>query len=206
MKKQTLLITMLGFALIINGCGKKEEKETKQPEATPAKQTIKQTATETAKVTKAVAKQTEQAVKQQFVSMGIAPDFELPKLDGSPVKLSDMKGKIVIIDFWATWCPPCRQMIPELKKVYNEYNNKGVEILAISLDEGGTQAVQSFVESANINYTVLLGSRDVSKKFGQVNAIPTSFIVDREGNIRDKHIGFRDAEDMEAVIKSLLGS
>ena len=200
MKKQALLITILGFALIINGCGKKEETSSNEQQATPAKQTAEQAA----KVTKAVAKTTEDTLKKQFVSMGIAPDFELPKLDGTPVKLSDMKGKIVILDFWATWCPPCRQMIPELKKIHNEYKNKGVEILAVSLDEGGTQAVQSFVESANIDYPVLLGSREVSKKFGQVNAIPTSFIIDREGNIRDKHIGYRDAEDMEAIIKSLI--
>lgn len=201
MKKQTLFTTILGFALIINGCGKKEEP--KQQQVTPVKQT--QAQTDTNKVTKAVAtQQTKQAIKKQFVSMGIAPDFELPKLDGTPVKLSSMKGKIVILDFWATWCPPCRKMIPELTKIYNNYKSKGVEILAVSLDEGGTQTVQSFVDNANIAYTVLLGSREVSRKFGQINAIPTSFIIDREGNIRDKHIGYRNAKDMETVIKGLL--
>ena len=160
-----------------------------------------------AKVQQAVAKTPvvpQKSSASKFVSMGIAPSFELPNLDGNLVQSTDLEGKVVIVDFWATWCPPCRQMIPELKKVYDKFKGRNVEILAISLDEGGAETVKEFVEKSAINYTVLLGDREISKKFGQINAIPTSFIIDKQGNIRDKHIGFRNAEDMERIVKELL--
>ena len=198
MYRKLTLVVIVSMGLLVYGCGKKEE----QP-----KEAASQAKSSAAKVQQTVAKTPavpQQATASKFVSMGIAPSFELPKLDGNLLKSSDLEGKVVIVDFWATWCPPCRQMIPELKKVHNKYKNSNFEIVAISLDEGGAEAVKKFVSDSDIDYTVLLGDRDVTKKFGQINAIPTSFIIDKQGNIRDKHIGFRNAEDMENIVKALL--
>ncbi len=197
-RKLTLVVVMVSMGLLVYGCGKKEE----QP-----KEAASQAKSGEAKVQQAVSKTPavpQQSAASKFVSMGIAPSFELPNLDGQLVKSTDLEGKVIIVDFWATWCPPCRQMIPELKKVYSKYKNQNVEILAISLDEGGAEAVKKFVSETGIDYTVLLADRDITKKFGQINAIPTSFIIDKQGNIRDKHIGFRNADDMENIVKALL--
>lgn len=202
MRRFVIVMVAVSFGLYVVGCGKKEEQKAEKPAVTTAQQTEKK-----AKVEETVAKTPtipETKPDQKFISMGIAPDFELPNLEGTLVKSNEMEGKVVLVDFWATWCPPCRQMIPELKQLYDKYKDRGFEILAISLDEGGAETVKNFVQNLNIDYPVLLGDRDITRKFGQINAIPTSFIIDKEGNIRDKHIGFRTADDMEQVIKDLL--
>ncbi|MDX9702841.1 MAG: TlpA disulfide reductase family protein [Candidatus Auribacterota bacterium] len=200
MNRNLTVIVLVSIGLLVYGCGKKEEKppEAKVTTAQPAKEAKLQ---ETGSKTPAIP---QMPSGTKFVSMGIAPSFELPNLEGNLLRSSDLEGKVYIVDFWATWCPPCRKMVPELKKVYDKYKGSNFEIIAISLDEGGADTVKSFVESTGINYTILLADKDITKKFGQINAIPTSFIIDKQGNIRDKHIGFRSAEDMENIIKELL--
>jgi thiol-disulfide isomerase/thioredoxin len=110
------------------------------------------------------------------------------------VKLSDYKGKVVILDFWATWCPPCRKGIPDLVELKNEFKNKGVEIIGISLDAlthgGQTQKdVVPFMKSNSINYPIVKGTDKVIMDFGGINSIPTSFVIDKEGYIISSYIG-----------------
>ncbi len=200
MKKTILLATIIASTLIINGCGKKEDTPKPIKNLKSDTKSISKTNPKTTKIVKKVAKE----VKKEYKSIGLAPDFELTALDGSTIKLSSLKGKVVLLDFWATWCPPCRKMIPELKKVYSKYKNKGVEIIGISMDEGSLSTIKSFVDNTGINYPIVRGDHALSKAYGYINAIPTSFIIDKAGVIRNKHTGFQSAQDMETIINDLL--
>jgi thiol-disulfide isomerase/thioredoxin len=133
-----------------------------------------------------------------------APDFILYTLDGEKVRLSDYLGKIVILDFWATWCAPCRRGIPDLISIQNEYKDDLV-VIGISLDQPATQdELAPFIESYGINYPVVLGNIEVSVAYGNIQAIPTSFIIDQEGNIVNKHIGLVPKSILTEEINSLL--
>lgn len=133
-----------------------------------------------------------------------APEFSLSDIKGGEKKLSDFQGKVLIIDFWATWCPPCRQEIPHFISLYDQYKSKGLEIIGISLDQNGVKTVSEFIAKNKINYTVLMGNEKVNDLYGGIAAIPTTFIVDREGNIKAKYIGYTDKEVFENKIKGLL--
>ena len=133
-----------------------------------------------------------------------APDFTLYTLDGKEVKLSDYLGKVVILDFWATWCAPCRKGIPDLISIQNEYKDELV-VIGISLDQHSTQdELVPFINSYGINYPVVLGNVEVSAAYGDIQAIPTSFIIDQEGNIINKHIGLVPKSTLAEEINSLL--
>ncbi|MDP2911458.1 MAG: TlpA disulfide reductase family protein, partial [Candidatus Omnitrophota bacterium] len=106
----------------------------------------------------------------------IAPEFTLKDIGGAEIKLSDFKDKVVIIDFWATWCPPCKAEIPHFIDLYSQYKDQGLEIIGISLDFNGEKILPAFVSKNNINYTILLGGEEVSDLYGGIAAIPTTFI------------------------------
>ena len=146
-------------------------------------------------------------VDQQLqASMGDdkAPAFSLKSTDNKDISLADYKGKVIIIDFWATWCPPCRKGIPDLIAIQNEFKDD-VVIIGISLDRDTKNDVVPFVKNYGINYPVVFGNEDVANKFGGIQAIPTSFIIDKKGNIVDKHVGLVDKSVYTDKIKSLLG-
>ena len=123
-----------------------------------------------------------------------APDFNLPDMNDKPVRLSDYRGKVVILDFWATWCPPCRKGIPDFNVLYSTYRGKGLEILGIAVDEGGKDSVQQGMQkhAITIGYPILIGTAEVQKSYGGIEAIPTTFILDKEGNIVAKYVGLQD--------------
>ena len=140
-----------------------------------------------------------------------APNFTLQNLKGEEVSLSDYEGNVLIIDFWATWCPPCRMEIPHFNELYTEYKDQGLEVLGISLDRGGMEVVKKFMADTEINYTVLMGNNSISGDFQQFvkpderNAIPFTFVVDREGNIAEVMVGYKPKADFEKAILKLLG-
>lgn len=131
-----------------------------------------------------------------------APEFNLQDLNGKNVKLSDFKGKVVIINFWATWCPPCKAEIPDFIELYKTYQKKGLVILGIALDN--KSKVEKFVKDNNVNYPILLGDQEVSNLYGGITGIPTTFIVDRKGNIKNVYVGLRTKEVFEKDIKDNL--
>lgn len=133
-----------------------------------------------------------------------AAEFTLTDINGARKSLSDFKGKVIILDFWATWCPPCRQEIPHFISLYDQYKAQGLEIIGIALDNGGAEVVSAFSGRNKINYTVLLGNDEVSDLYGGIAAIPTTFILDKDGNIRKKYIGYNEKEVFERDIKELL--
>lgn len=133
-----------------------------------------------------------------------APNFELPDLEGSQVSLSDYKGKVIIIDFWATWCAPCRKAIPELIELKNEYADKGVEIIGISLDTDTKDNVDPFVEKMEINYPVVYGNTRITQSFGGIQSIPTSFVIDKQGRIFSRYTGYVNKQVYENDINKLI--
>lgn len=135
-----------------------------------------------------------------------APDFTLVSTDGKKINLSDYKGKIIILDFWATWCGPCRKGIPDLVSLQKSYKDKLV-VIGISLDDERTKNdILPFMKEYGVNYPVVYGTYEVTMNYGSIQAIPTSFIIDQKGNIVDKYLGLVSKEIFENRIKSLLGS
>ncbi|MDY0082845.1 MAG: TlpA disulfide reductase family protein [Ignavibacteriaceae bacterium] len=133
-----------------------------------------------------------------------APDFSLKSVDGKEIKFSDYKDKVVIIDFWATWCPPCRRGIPDLISIQNEFKND-VVIVGISLDGDKTiKDVPGFVKEYGINYPVVYGDEKTVTAYGGIQAIPTSFVIDKKGNIVDQHVGLVDINVYVNKINDLL--
>ncbi len=121
---------------------------------------------------------------------GSAPAFVLSTIKSQILNFNDYRGKVVMLEFFASWCPPCRMVAPELKSIYEKYKEKGFVILAVAIDDGpnALSAVNNFVKEFRIPYPVMIDNGSVSRQY-QVISIPTSFIIDKDGNIRDKHVG-----------------
>jgi thiol-disulfide isomerase/thioredoxin len=132
-----------------------------------------------------------------------SPTWELRNLEGKLVKSSDFDGKVVIVNFWATWCAPCKAEIPGFIALQEQYGDRGLVVIGVSVDGSEPAVVKHFVTRSGINYQVLLGHLSLVKDFGGT-AIPTTVIVDRSGNIVARHVGFAPKETFEKEIKSLL--
>ncbi|MCF6237622.1 MAG: TlpA family protein disulfide reductase [Candidatus Marinimicrobia bacterium] len=128
-----------------------------------------------------------------------APDFTLTDIEGNQVSLSDFKGKVIIIDFWATWCGPCKMEIPSFIKLQDDYKDDLV-ILGVSLDQGGPKVVVPFAKKMNINYPIVYGDGSVVQAYGGIRSIPTTFVVDRDFNIQRKYVGYTDHKVFEKDI------
>jgi len=134
-----------------------------------------------------------------------APDFQLPQMDGNSLKLSDLRGSVVYVDFWATWCPPCRESFPWMESMHQRYQELGLEVVAISLDQK-RDLIENFLKAHKASFTILHDSDGGSAEAFQVKGMPSSYLVDRKGNIRMRHAGFNDGDkaDLESQIKQLL--
>ena len=129
-----------------------------------------------------------------------APDLTLPALTGEAVRLSAFRGqKAVLINFWATWCAPCRLEMPTMEKAYQRYKNKGLEILAVSVDAGPKNLVKNFMEELGLTFPALLDPDMKVFQLYRLFAIPASFLIDKQGIIRFKELGYRDWTDKEST-------
>jgi thiol-disulfide isomerase/thioredoxin len=133
-----------------------------------------------------------------------APDFKLGDLDGKPLTLAAAHGKVVLLNFWATWCGPCREEIPDLIALQAKYKDN-LQIIGISVDDDEADIVKKVVLQTGINYPVAMASPDVRMQYGGVTALPTSFVLDAEGRVVQKHEGLRDPLLYEMEIRALLG-
>jgi len=119
----------------------------------------------------------------------LAPDFTLLSIDGRTVTLSQLRGKVILLDFWATWCAPCRLAIPHLNDLHKAYREKGLEIIGVSLDRGSPEQVRRFAVNMGIQYTIIMANDEVVKNYG-ISPIPTTYLIDRDGHISNKWVGF----------------
>ena len=133
-----------------------------------------------------------------------APDFALTDLSGRTVRLADFRGKVVLLDLWATWCGPCREEIPDFVELQTRYAERGFTLVGIALDEEGAKVVKPFAHQVGINYPVVIGNTRVSAAYGGVQALPTAFLIGRDGRILETFVGDRAGSDFEQAIKSAL--
>jgi peroxiredoxin len=132
-----------------------------------------------------------------------APDFSLPDLTGGQVKLSDYRGKVVLLDFWATWCDPCREEIPHFIQLQNKYRDQGLQIIGISMDDG-PEPVRDYYERFHMNYPVVMGNAKIGELYGGILGLPIAFVLRRDGRVDGRHIGATDISVFEKEIARLL--
>ena len=134
-----------------------------------------------------------------------APDFSLTDRSGHLVSLSAYRGQVVLINFWATWCSPCKREIPWLVEFQTKYKDHGFTVLGLSVDEDGWTAVAPYLDAAAINYPVAIATDEVTTGYGGITAVPMSFVIDRNGRVAATHLGLLNSDDVEAEIVSALG-
>ncbi len=137
-------------------------------------------------------------------SRKVAPEFALKDVNGQPVKLSDYRGKIVLLNFWATWCGPCKMEIPWFIEFEQKFKDKGFAVLGVSMDEEGWEVVKPYLEKQKVNYRVVVGDDSIAQAYGGVDSLPTTFLLDREGKIASLHIGLVSKSNYQNEIEDLL--
>ena len=136
---------------------------------------------------------------------GTAPDFSLQSLDGKTVRLSDFRGKPVVLNFWATWCGPCKIEMPWFVDLQKQYGPAGVQFLGVAMDDANPKDIAEFAESMKVNYPILLGKESVGDDYGGVQFLPETFFIDRNGKVVDKVFGLKGRGEIEDAVKKILG-
>lgn len=141
------------------------------------------------------------------IAWGNAPDFTLKRIGEGDYTLSkEAKNKVVILDFFATWCGPCKMEIPGFVELYQEYKDQGLEIIGASVDGDPPKVIPSFANKYGIDYPILIADPMIVAAYGGIRGIPTTFIIDKKGNVVNKHVGYVSKKVFEEEIKELLGS
>ena len=133
-----------------------------------------------------------------------APNFELKDADGQTVKLSDYRGKVVLLNFWATWCGPCKIEIPWFIDFETRYKDRGFAVLGVAMDDEGWEIVRPYLEAKKVNYRVVIGNDRLATLYGGVESLPTTFLIDREGKIASVHVGLVSKSEYANDIQQLL--
>jgi cytochrome c biogenesis protein CcmG/thiol:disulfide interchange protein DsbE len=133
-----------------------------------------------------------------------APSFELQDAQGHTVRMSDLDGRVVVINFWATWCVPCKEEIPWLVDFENRYKDQGFTVVGVSLDEKGWDVVKPYAEKMGMNYPIVIGDARTAYKYGQVKSLPVTFVVDRDRRVAAIHFGLINKKKVDQEIRDLL--
>lgn len=136
-------------------------------------------------------------------SCKVAPDFTLNDAKGALVRLSDYKGKVVLLDFWATWCHGCKIEIPWYMEFQSKYKDKGLSVIGVAMDDDGWKSVRPFVEEQKINYVIVVGNENVGKQY-EIDQMPVTLLIDRHGKIAASHAGMVEKAAFEKEIQALL--
>jgi thiol-disulfide isomerase/thioredoxin len=136
-------------------------------------------------------------------SAPIAPTFTVRGLDGRAVKLSDFKGKAVVLDFWATWCGPCRASLPHLDEVQGRFAGKGLVVVGISVDDTDPQTIRRFTDKLGLKFRMAMADERVLDLYGPIRTIPTTFFINRRGEVTRRVVGYIDSETLEGYVKEL---
>jgi peroxiredoxin len=135
-----------------------------------------------------------------------APDFELTSLDGKQVKLSDFRGQAVLLNFWATWCSPCKIEMPWFVDLQKQYGPQGLAVLGVAMDDASKEDIAKFAKDMGVNYTILLGKEVVGEAYGGVQFLPTTFYIDRRGRVVERVFGLTGKSDIEDNVKKALAT
>ena len=140
---------------------------------------------------------------QSAKQYALAPDFKLTQLDGQKLQLSSYRGKVVLLDFWATWCDPCREEIPHFVELQQQYGSKGLQIIGVSMDDSPDPVVP-FAQKFHINYPIVMGNAQIGEAYGGVLGLPIAFLIGPDGRIYKKHVGATNATVFENEVRDLL--
>ncbi|MGA7504820.1 MAG: TlpA disulfide reductase family protein [Candidatus Sulfotelmatobacter sp.] len=140
----------------------------------------------------------------RLLQSGPAPDFSLEALNGKTTKLSDFRGKAVLLNFWATWCGPCKIEMPWFVDLQKEYGSQGLQIVGVAMDDASKEDIAKFAKDMGVNYPILIGKEAVGDEYGGVPALPESFLIARDGRIVDRIIGLRGKAEIEDAVKKAL--
>lgn len=135
----------------------------------------------------------------------LAPDFTLVDSNGASIRLSDYKGKVVLLDFWATWCHGCKTEIPWYVEFQHKYRDKGLSVIGVALDEDGWKSIKPYIDKIKINYTIAVGSQELAKQYG-AESLPVTLLIDREGKIAESRAGMVDKAAFEKDVQTLVRS
>ena len=140
----------------------------------------------------------------RLTQSALAPDFSLESLDGKSLRLSDLRGKAVLLNFWATWCGPCKIEMPWFVDLQNQYGSQGLQIVGVAMDDASKEDISKFAKDMGVNYPILIGKESVGDQYGGVPALPESFLISRDGKIVDKIIGLRGKAEIEDAVRKAL--
>lgn len=133
-----------------------------------------------------------------------APSFSVKTLEGKPLRLAELRNKPVIVDFWATWCGPCRASMPHLSSMQTRYEKQGLTVIGMSVDDGGPQRVRKFANQLGVKFTLAMANDEILDAYGPIRSIPTTFFINRKGDIIRRVVGYIDGETMEDYVKEIL--
>ena len=142
----------------------------------------------------------------RIIRSTVAPDFSLESLEGKTMRLSDFRGKAVLLNFWATWCGPCKIEMPWFVELQQKYGSQGLQVVGVAMDDASKEDIAKFAKDMGVNYPVLIGKEAVGDSYGGIPALPETFFIGRDGKVVDKILGLRGKAEIEDAIKKALNT